>query len=270
MPTAHANGIGIYYEMAGSGEPLLLISGLGYGLWQWHKMIPGLAEHFQVIAFDNRGAGQTDKPAGPYTAQMLAADTAGLLDAIGIDKAIVLGHSMGGFVAQAMALDAPHEISTLVLASTNFGGPNHIPITPEAMAVLSDRSGDPYDLMRRGAAVAFAPGYSDQHPEVVDELAQYRMTNPVPPEAYQAQMAIGLGLVSAEASFEGKLRNVKLPTLIFFGEKDRVVPPGNADLLAAEIPDSRIYLLENAGHLFPLEAPDRAVAALAELLRTSH
>ena len=91
-------------EMAASGDPLLLISGLGYGLWQWQKMIPGRADHFQVIAFDNRGAGQTDKPAGPYTAQMLAADAAGLLDAIGIDKAIVLGHSMGGFVGQAMAL----------------------------------------------------------------------------------------------------------------------------------------------------------------------
>jgi pimeloyl-ACP methyl ester carboxylesterase len=75
MPKAKVNEIELYYETSGSGDPLVLIAGLGYPLWQWHKMVPFLAEHFQVIAFDNRGVGQTDKPAGPYTAQMLAADT---------------------------------------------------------------------------------------------------------------------------------------------------------------------------------------------------
>src|SRR5512141_244911 len=105
MPKVQANGIELYYETHGEGKPLVLISGLGYSLWQWHKMVPYLAEHFKVITFDNRGVGQSDKPSGPYTAQMLAADTVGLLDALGIDKTIVAGHSMGGFIAQAMALD---------------------------------------------------------------------------------------------------------------------------------------------------------------------
>ena len=86
-PEFETNGISIYYEVHGSGEPLVLISGLGYGLWQWHKMIPLLAEHCQVIAFDNRGAGQSDQPAGPYSAAMLAADTAGLIEALGLRRA---------------------------------------------------------------------------------------------------------------------------------------------------------------------------------------
>ena len=81
MQTVQANGINLAYEIHGSGEPLVLIAGLGYGAWMWHKMVPGLAEHFRVIAFDNRGVGESDKPAGPYSAQLLAADTVALLDA---------------------------------------------------------------------------------------------------------------------------------------------------------------------------------------------
>lgn len=264
MPTVESNGIKIYYEISGTGEPLLLISGLGYCLWQWHKMIPLLAEHFQVIAFDNRGAGQTDKPDGPYTVQMLGADTAGLLDALGLDGVTVMGHSMGGFVAQELTLTRPDLVGRLVLASTNFGGPNHIPITQEAMTVIMDRSGDPLEIIRRGIAVACAPGFMAAQPDVVQELIDYRLTNPVPPAAYQAQTAVGLGLLSAEAAFEQRLQDVTVPVLILFGEHDKVVPPGNADLLARALPNSSVTILPGAGHMFPVEVPEAATAAILE------
>ncbi len=267
MPTVQANGINLYYELTGAGEPLLLISGLGYGLWQWHKMIPRLSEHFRVIAFDNRGAGQTDKPPGPYNVQMLAADTAGLLDALGMETCIVVGHSMGGFVAQELALSYPHRVSKLVLASTNFGGPNHIPVTPEAMAVLMDQSGDPVERVRRGAAVAFKRGFDQSHPEVVEEITRYRLSSPVPPEAYQAQMAVGLGLFDKDKCFEPRLKDVKVPTFILFGDSDRVTPPGNADLLAKAIPNSTVHMLPDVGHLFPMENPDLAADTLVRLLK---
>lgn len=266
MPTAHANDIDIYYEIHGAGEPLLLISGLGYGLWQWHKMVPHLARHFQVITFDNRGAGQTDKPAGPYSAAMLAADTAGLLDALEIDSAMVLGHSMGGFIAQELALSYPHKVSKLVLASTNFGGPNHVPIGAEAMAILTDRSGDPVDIVRRGAAVAFREGFDTEHPELVEELTAYRLSNPVPPETYQAQMAIGMALLEYDKCFEPRLKDITAPTFALTGEHDRVVPPKNAELIAAQIPSARVAVLPGVGHLFPMEAPEAAAALLVELL----
>ena len=201
MPKVQSNGILIYYESYGSGEPLVLISGLGYGLWQWHKMIPLLAERYQVIVFDNRGAGQTDKPTGPYTAAMLAADTAGLIEALGLRDATVVGHSMGGFIAQQLVLDRPDLVRRLILASTNFGGPNAIPVTPEALAVMLDRSGSPAEVVQRGVAVACAPGFAEQHPEIVQEMVAYRFTDPVPAAAYQAQMAIGLGLLAPEAAF---------------------------------------------------------------------
>ena len=138
MPNINANGINIEYDIHGSGNPLVLISGLGYDRWMWHKMIPHLATYFQVIAFDNRGVGGTDKPKGPYSARLLADDTAALLQALGIEKTAVLGHSMGGFIAQSLALNYPQLIDKLILSATNFGGPNHIRITQEALLVLMD------------------------------------------------------------------------------------------------------------------------------------
>jgi pimeloyl-ACP methyl ester carboxylesterase len=267
MPKVHTNGIEIYYETHGAGDPLVLIAGLGYAQWMWHKMIPGLARHFQVIAFDNRGVGQTDQPAGPYTAQMLADDTAGLLNALGINKAAVMGHSMGGFIAQAFALSKPERVSKLILSATNFGGPRAIPVTPEALAILSDISGDPVARLKRGILVSCAPGFGDVHPDIVQEWLDYRVNHPIQPAPYQAQMAIGLALIAEDKCFEHRLNQVKVPTLILFGEYDKVVPPGNAELLARTIPNSRIETLKNAGHFFPFEVPDAANAVITPFLK---
>jgi pimeloyl-ACP methyl ester carboxylesterase len=267
MPTVATNGINLYYELHGSGEPLVLIAGLGYDGWMWHKMIMGLAEQFQVISFDNRGVGQSDKPAGPYTAQLLAADTLGMLDDFGIGKAHIVGHSMGGFVAQAIAVDHPERVNRLILSATNFGGPRHIPITPEAMAVLTDVSGDPVERLRRGIAISCAPGFAESNPQLIEEWIAYRVRNPLDPAGYQAQLAIGLSLIPEAASFERRLSAVRAPTLILFGEHDKVVPPGNADLLAARISGSQVAILPDAGHFFPFEAPEEANRIIAQFLK---
>lgn len=266
MPRVHANGIETHYETHGEGAPLVLIAGLGYDKWMWHKMIPGLAEHYQVIAFDNRGVGQTDRPEGPYSAQMLAEDTAGLLGALGIPSATIMGHSMGGFIAQELTLGRPELVEKLILSATNFGGPRHIPVTQEALAVLTDMQSDPIERLRRGIVVSCAPGFDEAHPEIVQEWLDYRLQNPILPAPYQAQLAIGLGLMAEEAAFEHRLRTVQAPTLILFGEHDKVVPPGNADLLAAEIPNNRVHILPNAGHFFPFEVPEAANAVLIDFI----
>lgn len=267
MPYVQTNGINLYYELHGNGEPLVLIPGIGYGGWMWHKMIPGLAEHFQVISIDNRGVGQSDKPAGPYSAQMLAADIAGMLDDFGISKAYIMGHSMGGFIAQAFALDYSQRVDRLILSATNFGGPRHVPISPEAMAVLTDLSGDPIERLRRGIVISCAPGFADANPEFVDYWVNYRLQNPLDPAGYQSQLAIGLGLISEAASFEHRLEQITAPTLILFGAEDKVVPKGNAALLAAKIPDSWVEILPDVGHFFPFEAPEAANEAVVRFLK---
>jgi len=266
MPKTTTNNITIDYEITGDGPPLVLIAGLGYPKWMWHKMLPGLAAHFRVITFDNRGVGESDKPAGPYTAQMLAADTVGLMDALGIEKAHVMGHSMGGFIAQALVLDTPDRVDRLILSATNFGGPRHIPVTPEAMAVLTDTSTPPLERLRNGILISCTPGFGDAHPEIVEEWLTWRATHPLDLAGYQAQMSIGLGLMSEAAAFEHKLPAVQHETLILFGADDKVVPPGNADLLAAQLPNSTVAILPHAGHFFPFDATDAAVAAVVSFL----
>lgn len=269
MPFAIVNEIKLYYEIHGSGNPLVLINGLGYDLWMWHKMVPGLAEHLRVVTFDNRGVGRSDKPAGPYDAQMLADDLARLLKGLGIEQAAVMGHSMGGFVAQALVLSRPELVNKLILSATNFGGPNHIPVTQEALTILMDTQSDPIVRLRRGIAVSCAPGFAEATPETMEDWVKHRIEMPLDPQGYQAQLAIGLSLTTKEACFEPRLKEIQAPTLILFGEHDKVVPPGNADLLAREIKDSAIKILPNAGHFFPLEVPEAANTAIIDFLQVA-
>ena len=111
-----------------------------------------------------------------------------------------------------------------------------------------------------------APGWAEAHPEVVQAWLEYRAAHPLDPAGYQAQLAVGLGLLAEAACFEPKLANVQAPTLILAGAHDKVVPPGNADLLAARIPDSRVHVLPDAGHLFPFEDPEAANAVILRFL----
>lgn len=264
MPKAKVNDIELYYEVHGGGTPLVLISGLGYSMWQWHLMVPYLEKYFQVITLDNRGVGQSDKPAGPYSASILAKDTIGLLDALTIDRAIIMGHSMGGFIAQAITLEYPERAGKLILASTNFGGPRHVPVTPEAMAVLSDVTSDPVTRFKNGLGVSTAPGWAEKNPEMIQKWIEWRIANPIEPVHYQAQFAIGLALLPEAAAYENKLPNVSVPTLILFGAHDKVVPAANADLLAKKIPGSQICILPDAGHFFPIEVPEEAAQAVIQ------
>lgn len=269
MPEVNVNDITLYYKSEGQGEPLMLLAGLSYSLWMWHRMVPILAEQFRVITFDNRGVGRSDKPRGPYSAQMLAADTAGLLQALDLPHAAIMGHSMGGAVAQALVLDYPHLVDRLILSATNFGGPNSVPPPQEAMAVLLDPSGDPEERFYRGLSVSTAPGFAEREPQIVAQWLAHRKEYPPDPEAYQAQLAVGLALFSAEASFEHRLPQVQVPTLILSGEQDRVIPPENASLLAKQIPESTLHILPRAGHFFPMETPDEAARLIMQFLHAN-
>ena len=267
MSTVQSNGITIAYEITGTGHPLVLITGVGYGKWFWHKVVPGLAKHFQVITFDNRGAGDSDKPAGPYTVSMMASDTAGLLDALNIKGAYVMGHSLGGYIAQELVVTRSDLVAKLILASTNYGGMRVIPITPEAMKVLTDRSGDPVELVKRGIAIACAPGFAERQTRVVQELLSYRFTNPVPPAQYAAQVAAGAGTMAySDEIVDRRMKAIKASTLILFGEFDMVVPPGNANLMAQKIAGAQVKILPGVGHMFPIEDPAATVKAMVEFL----
>lgn len=266
--TVRTNGIRLAYQISGRGDPLLLIAGVGYGGWFWHRLAPLLAGRYQVIAFDNRGAGGSSRPAGPYRVTTLAADSIGLLDALHLGRAHVLGHSLGGFVAQELALAQPQRILKLILAGTHHGGPGAIPVTPQAAAVLTNRSGDPATLIGNGIEIATAPGFLRRQPALARSILRYRLTQPVPPAQFAAQVMAGMDMGAlSRAQVARRLRALAMPTLLLAGAQDRVVPPGNAALMAARLPQAQVRLLRGCGHLFPLEKPRATAAAIRNFLR---
>ncbi|MGQ9898407.1 MAG: alpha/beta fold hydrolase [Acidobacteriota bacterium] len=262
MPYLAANGINLYVEDTGGDLPAVLcIAGLGYDEWFWAQSVaPYLRDRYRLIMPANRGAGRSDKPSGHYTTAQMAADMLGVLDALGLEQVYVVGHSLGGFIAQELTLAAPARVSRLVLAGTSLGGPQAIPPTPAAMAVLMlDRTMDPMELIRRGLETAVAPSFLTAKPPQLEALIAYRLTTPVPPEAFQSQLLAGATHQAAD-----RIAAITCPTLLLAGALDQVVPPGNVELLKAKLPQAEVVIFPDAGHLFPIEKPQETAAALAD------
>lgn len=243
----------IKWESSGDGPPLLLIQGLGYGRWGWEPIVPGLAARHRVIRFDNRGIGESDKPEGPYTAAQMAGDALQVLDEAGIERANVIGASLGGMIAQELAVTAPDRVDKLVLCCTTPGGPDAVPMPDVTLRLYAEAASLPPEVaLRRFVENALG---NDPPAELVDELFARRMANPPDPAGWQAQAAAGMG-------FQGVEAEITALTLIVSGTADNVVDYRNADLLAARIPGSRVELLEGCGHLFFWEQPNESVRML--------
>jgi pimeloyl-ACP methyl ester carboxylesterase len=246
----------IAWEERGSGTPLLLIQGLGYARWSWEPIVPALAERHRVLFFDNRGIGESDKPAGPYTARQMADDALQVLDEAGVDRADVLGASLGGMIAQELAVAAPERAGKLVLCCTHPGVPHGLPM-PEATVRLFQEAAslEPEVALRRFVANALGP---DAPESLVGELTARRLQDPPDPDGWQAQAAAG-------ATFMG-VDGIDKQTLLVTGTADNVIDPGNSDVLAERIPGARVERLEGLGHLFFWEEPDRFVRIVEEFL----
>lgn len=244
------NGVALHYEITGRGEPLILIEGLGTATWLWWKQVPELSRHFRVVAFDLRGSGWSDKPDEPYSIPMFADDLAGLMDTLRIKQAHVLGISLGGYVAQEFALRYPQKVKRLILCSTGTNGPHATPPSPDVILALMTPVAGQGDLRSR-IALSLSVGHAVAHPEDIEQMIAWRLDNPQPAYAYNRQLMSAVGWTS-----EGRLGEISMPTLIMAGSEDRVVPPQNADVLAAGIPHAEKVILQGAGHLINVEKPD--------------
>ena len=255
-----AGALDFWVERAGSGPPLLLIAGLGYASWCWRELQQALAADATTLAFDNRGTGRSDKPAGPYSMPLLADDAAAVLDAAGWPDAHVVGHSMGGYIALTLALRQPQRVRSLILVGTSPGGPDTHPVPPETMETWKLAGTlPPAEYARRSMPTSFAPGWTVSHPREFEAILARRLEFPTPSANWLAQYGACVEYVTHGVDV-GAIRR---PATVIHGERDRVVPHHNGKLLAQRLPGAKFVSLPAAGHLPMLEDPP----AFAELVR---
>jgi 3-oxoadipate enol-lactonase len=230
----------IRWESQGDGAPVLLVHGLGYTREGWGPLRGLLARRFRVLSYDNRGIGESEIPPGPYTIAQLADDGAQVLDEAGVDRAHVVGASLGGMVAQLLAAEQPERVDRLVLVGTTPGGAAAFPLPQQTLALMAEAASLPPEVaLRRFVENALAPGSP-----FVDEVFAYRQLHPPDPVGWAAQAAAGVGWDA-----DGRLAQIMAPTLVVAGAADAVVDPRNAQLLADAIPQARLELVDGAGHL---------------------
>lgn len=250
----------LYREERGEGDPLLLITGLGYAIWSWQRQLPSWSQQFRCIAVENRGTGRSPKPPGPYSIEQMADDAAEALEG---RRAHVAGFSMGGYISQTLALRHPELVERLVLVCTGTGGPAYLLTPAETTAVwvaTADRT--PAEFARASMPLSFRPRWSENHPEDFEQLLRDRLEYPTPPECWRAQYEACSRFVAHHSPIE----EIMAPTLVVHGDADRIVPYENGVELARRLPDSEFVRFPGGGHLLFLEEPDRFNSVVASFL----
>jgi len=260
MPIARIGELELDYERSGSGPPLLLIMGMSGTALHWgDAFLEPLRRDFEVIAYDHRGVGASSRLEGALTITQLARDAAGLLGALGLTQAHVLGISMGGMVAQELALAHPEQVRTLTLGCTYCGGPGSSLTDPAVWQGLAEAmmSGD----RERALHAAFAANVSAEMAADPEAYARFRAI------ADRREVAVPVIMAQLQACAAhdtyARLPRLQMPTLVVHGTADRILPFSNGELIASRIAHAQLEVLEGIGHLFFWERPERS----AELLR---
>lgn len=260
MPKVQVNGINLYYEVHGEGEPLLLIYGLAGRGNGWKFQVEGLSQRFRLITFDNRGVGETDQPDLPYSIAQMADDAAGLLDVLKIESASVFGISMGGMIAQEFALRHSDRVKKLTLGCTHCGIKHCVPSPDWVTEIFKTLPGKPREqVVRDCTPINYSP-YTQQHrPELIESLIPLFVDNRQSLPAYLRQLK-----AIYEFDTYDRLPGISVPTLIMTGADDVLIPPGNSKIIANRIPNAQLIELDNAGHLFFIEKAEEVNDALTE------
>ncbi len=260
MPTVELEGRELNYERGGAGEPLLLIQGMSANHLAWGKPFRSLLEQsFETIVFDNRGIGLSSPATEQFTIAEMAADTAALLDALELESAHVLGISMGGMIAQELALAHPRRLRSLTIGCSYCGGPGSALMDPADFRGLAEAwsSGDQGQVFRAMWELNVSPAFAADDGGYAEFTA---MAGALP--APRQTIAHQLQAIAAHDT-SARLPNLTIPTLVLHGTVDRVLPYLNGPLISSLIPGARLETYEDVGHMFWWEQPGRT----AELLR---
>jgi pimeloyl-ACP methyl ester carboxylesterase len=253
-----ADGTELAATVSGDGPPLLMIPGLGASRRVYASLLPLLTPRLRVVVFDPRGVGESGYTPGPYSMAQLAADAASVLDAAGLEVAAVWGASMGGMVAQHLALLHPERVSRLLLACTTCGGSHAVPPTAAAAAALLGKGArSPGEAYRLACTVLYAEDWQAAHPDFIDREVAERERHPVRGGVFSAQQSA----VRGHDTYDARPR-ITVPTLVVHGDADAVVPAENGRILTERIPGARLHLLPGRGHLFFHESPEESATAV--------
>lgn len=264
---ARRGGQRIAYErrgtLLGGGRPwLVLVQGLGFDRTGWGPAIGRLRRHFRLILVDNRGSGDSDPSNDRFTVADMARDVVAVLDHAGIERAHLLGLSLGGMIAQEVAATYPERVDGLVLAATTPGWPVGYPMPAASMALLADqRPVAPDVAVRRQVVNALSARTVTEQPALVDRLVAHVLARPTARTSWVAQAAAGARYAGARLH-----SRIRARTLVLQGDADSVVDPRNAHLLADRIPNARLVMFPGRGHLFLWEDPDGFVEAVTSFL----
>jgi 3-oxoadipate enol-lactonase len=267
MGHADVNGIKIAYNVCGSGPPLILIMGYRLSSLAWPlDFIEGLAERFTVVVFDNRGTGASDKPTIGYEIANMARDVRGLLDHLEIERANILGYSMGGAIAQEFVRQFPERVLAIVLCATMCGGARAIYASPSVIRVMRELDGlKPEEIARQIWRVTYSPGYLANHRELAENQMRREIAAPTPLHAADLQFQ-----AFAEFDCSKALPNVRAPTLVLTGDLDQLISPQNSKFIAGLIPGARLIVIPGCGHRLMWEATEECVGLVTDFLASGY
>jgi len=262
MPEIMAGNRRVYYESHGTDEPLVLIRGFSSNADHWYAQVPDLSRHYRVVVFDNRGIARSSDPGGPFSIQDMAEDTIGLMDALHIGQAHVLGLSMGGMIAQEMAIAHPQRVKGLILAVTHCGGVHQVKPAAEVMEAFQRLLEEGSEEARVQAfAYFFAPETMKNCPQVVQEYVAVSMKNRVGLEILRRQW----DAVQRHDAYD-RLHRIEANTLVLTGALDELIPPENSKILAERIPRAELRVIPGGGHQVLIERPPACNRAMIDFL----
>ena len=260
MPVLQHDCADLFYQVEGKGPPLLLIMGLGYPSDMWWRVLPWLTPNFTTVRFDNRGVGRTGTGAErPYSVERMALDARAVLHAAGFARATVFGVSLGGSIAQELALTYPEAVDRLVLGCSHPGGADVV-VDQEAIALLRSREAmTPEEAAEAAIPFIYAPG--TPRADIDADLA-VRAAHPTDPAGYVAQLT---DTIAWRGSLD-RLPRLAIPALLVHGDLDRLVPIENSRRMAAVLPNALLEVLAGASHIFSTDQPERTRAVLESFL----
>lgn len=266
MPKVKVNNFNMYYEVHGDGFPLIMIGGLGGNIYWWDTiLIDELSKNLKTVAIDNRGVGRSDDPDEDFLIKTMADDMVGLMNALEIERAHVLGISMGGSIAQEIVINYPEMVEKLVLCACSCGGSKSVPPSIEVLNLLMSFVGRKHDLklVKEVLPLMFTEDFMKKNPDYIEDKIEMILKTPTTASTYKRQLEAGM----KSPTRCRKLKKVDTQTLVIHGKKDILNPTQNGEILTNLIPNAKLALFDNNAHWVFYPEPEKVIETILAFLK---